>query len=130
MTDFRENYFIAREIVANELKEKYSLIESYKDEDRLTLDSSNHSVHFILYLQDGLSFSISNKGKMPLTKDSYFGHIAHGRTLKEIDVLLVYNATKFEPISKEIDGFKYKDIVRYFYICLLYFETEHPEFFY
>ena len=80
MTDFRENYFEAREIVAQELKEKYNLVESYKDDNRLTLDSSNHSIHLTFYIPDGINFLISKNGEHPLSKDSYLGHISQGKS--------------------------------------------------
>lgn len=65
MSDFRENYLKAREVVAEELKRKYNLIESYSDNDRLTLDSTNYSIHLTFYLPEGENVSISEKGKEP-----------------------------------------------------------------
>lgn len=65
MTDYRQNYLDAREIVANELKKKYNLIESHRDNDRLTLDSNTHSIHLTFYIPDGNNVSVSEKGKEP-----------------------------------------------------------------
>lgn len=63
MNNFRENYFIAREIVAQELMEKYNFIESYRDDERLTLDNANLSLHFTFYVPDGDEVYVSDKGK-------------------------------------------------------------------
>ena len=131
MNDFRENYFIARDIVAKELIEKYNLVESYKDNERLTLDSNAYSIHFIFYIPDPPEIFISKKGKLPLTKDGYFGHITNAKkTMNEIDKALKSNALKLEPLPKEIDEYHSQSILRKFQICMLYFETEYPEYFF
>jgi hypothetical protein len=129
MNDLRENYFIAREIVAKELKQRYDLVESYKDDNRITLNSTNHSIHLTFYVPDGLDFSISKKGEPALSKDSYFGHISNNKTLAEIDEVLNKNASKFEPLPKAFDEYETKVILRYFHICISFFETEYPQYF-
>jgi hypothetical protein len=75
MNDFRENYLIAREIVARELIEKYKLVESYKDNERLTLDSTNHSIHLTFYIPDGNDVFISEKGKEPAYGHSFMYYL-------------------------------------------------------
>lgn len=62
-SNFRENYFKARDNVAHELKEKYNLIESYRGSESLTLDSSNYSIHLTFCVPDGDEIYISEKGK-------------------------------------------------------------------
>lgn len=73
--DFRENYFKARELVAKELMEKYHLIESYRDNDRLTLDSNDYSVHLTFYVPDGNDVFISEKGKEPSDGHSFIHYL-------------------------------------------------------
>lgn len=63
MTDFRENYLQAREIVAEELKQKFNLIETYKEYDCITLDSSTNSIHLTFIVPDGDEIYISGKGE-------------------------------------------------------------------
>jgi len=65
MDNFRENYFVAREIVAQELIQKYNLVESYKDDDRLTLDSTNYSIHLTFNIPEGENITVSEKGREP-----------------------------------------------------------------
>jgi hypothetical protein len=60
--DFRQAYFEAREIIAQELKKKYNLIESYKEYDCITLDSSKFSIHLTFIVPDGDDVYISKKG--------------------------------------------------------------------
>jgi len=130
MDNFRENYFVAREIVARELKEKYNLVESYKDDNRLTLDGTKYSIHLTFYIPDGNNVFISEKGKEPLSKDSYFGHISGiNYTMNEIDQVLKINASKFDSLPKETHEFDTLNILRYFHICLAFFETEYPNYF-
>lgn len=71
MAEFRDNYIKAREIIADELKEKYNLVESYREYDRLTLDSTTHSIHFTFYVPDGDEVYISKKGKQPADGESF-----------------------------------------------------------
>ncbi len=130
MSDFRKNYFEAREVVAQELKEKYNLVESYKDDNRLTLDSSNHSIHLIFYVPDGINFSISKKGEHPLSKDSYFGHISQGKdNMNEIEEVLKNNASLFPVISKDLEKYEVLNNIRFFHICLAFFESEYSKYF-
>ena len=75
MTDYRENYFIAREIVANELKQKYNLIESYKDDNCLTLDSATSSIHLTFIIPDGDDVYISEKGKEWFTGKNFMYYV-------------------------------------------------------
>jgi len=63
MDNFRENYFVAREIVARELKEKYNLVESYREYDCLTLDSTANSIHLTFVIPEGDEVYITEKGK-------------------------------------------------------------------
>ncbi|MCG8573516.1 MAG: hypothetical protein MI810_01410 [Flavobacteriales bacterium] len=65
MTDFRENYLKARKIIAEEIKSKHNLVESYQDENRLTLNSSNHSIHLTFYVPDTEDIVISDIGTEP-----------------------------------------------------------------
>lgn len=69
MNNYRENYFVARNNVFAELNKKYNLIESHKDENRLTLNSSKYSIHLVLYIPDGVDLIIS-----PINREPAFGN--------------------------------------------------------
>ncbi|MCT4638612.1 MAG: hypothetical protein N4A72_13005 [Bacteroidales bacterium] len=70
--DFRQAYFEAREIIAQELKKKYNLIESFKDDNKLTLTSSKCSIHLSFNIPDGTDVSIT-KYKENDVNDSFMG---------------------------------------------------------
>jgi hypothetical protein len=63
MSNLRQNYIEAREIIANELKEKYNLVETINEYDCLTLDSNIFSIHLTFIVPDGDEVFISEKGK-------------------------------------------------------------------
>ncbi|XOV68572.1 MAG: hypothetical protein ACFHU9_05210 [Fluviicola sp.] len=90
MSDFRENYFKARDTVAKELIVKYNLEESYRDENRLTLDSTNHSIHLTFYVPDGKGLNITSKGDLPRSDMSFMAHVfmLTQDNLKEVQLLL------------------------------------------
>lgn len=71
MDDLRANYFKARDIISQELKQKYNLIETYKDNNRLTLDNNIYSFHLTLYTPDGENISISRRGEEPAYGKSF-----------------------------------------------------------
>jgi hypothetical protein len=63
MSDFRENYLKAREVIANELKEKCHFIVTTNEYDCLTIDTSTSSIHLTFIIPDGDEIYISEKGK-------------------------------------------------------------------
>lgn len=75
MSDFRENYFKARDAVAIELKKKYNFIETHRDNNRLTLDSSSRSFHLSFYLPDGKDLFITKKGELPNSNESFLAYV-------------------------------------------------------
>ena len=70
----RQEYLLAREIVAKELIEKYHLIESYRDDERLTLDGINYSIHLTFYLPDGDDVYLTKKGNLPSWDTSFYSY--------------------------------------------------------
>ena len=71
MTDYRENYLIAREIVVNELKEKYNFIVTTNQYDCLTIESFESSIHLTFIIPDGDEVYVSEKGKEWFTGKSF-----------------------------------------------------------
>lgn len=72
MNQFRDNYFKARDIIAQELKQKYKLTESYKDENNLSLDFFNFSLEITFFIPEGIDINISNH-KNEFYNDSFMG---------------------------------------------------------
>jgi hypothetical protein len=73
--EIRQEYLKARAIIANYLREKYNLIESYNDTQRLTLDSKAYSIHFIFYVPDMPEIYVSKKGTEASSNNSFMHHI-------------------------------------------------------
>ncbi len=126
----RQEYLLAREMVAKELIEKYHLIESYRDDEKLTLNSKDYSFHFTFYVPDPPLLYICKKGELPTSKDSYFGHITSmTNTIEAIDELLKKNASKLTKLSESMHEYDHRAILHGFQISLLFFKTEYPQYF-
>ncbi|UKN01174.1 hypothetical protein K6119_15700 [Paracrocinitomix mangrovi] len=69
--DYRENYLDARNIIAQSLKAKYKLHETYQDRDRLTLSNKKHSIHLTFYTPEGENISISDLNADPSNGHSF-----------------------------------------------------------
>lgn len=125
MFDLRENYLDAREVVANELKEKYGLIESYKDHERLTLDSTNYSIHLTFIVPDGDEVYISEKDEKWFTgksfKDLLFEKCPNDSTRTEMTKQI------FKGSSRHPYSFKTGEIEFTYRAKLRFLQTLFPE---
>jgi hypothetical protein len=123
--DFRQAYFEAREIIAQELKKKYNLIESFKDDNRLTLDSSKHSIHFTFYIPDGKDLNITKKGEMPDSDHSFLSYVFR---LNQNDIQKTQNNLKviFEPLDNiDEKDFYSSDVIIKSYQIEIQFLTDY-----
>lgn len=128
MSDFRDNYIKAREIIAIELKKKYNLIESYRENDRLTLDSSTHSIHLTFYVPDGDEVSISEKGKEPGYGQTFMGYF-FDKYPKIEDIEQNLKKIFTTPVKKGIDQYSVTSQYTYFKDKINFLEHEHPQLF-
>jgi len=126
--DFRENYFKARELVAKELTEKYHLIESYRDNDRLTLDSDNYSIHFTLYVPDGNDLSISEKGKHPSDGHSFMHYLFEQFPNHEESSAVLKELYKNSRATSDFD-YSVESLQDDFIIMTNFISRYHPHFF-
>jgi hypothetical protein len=125
--DFRENYFKARELVAEELIEKYHLIESYRDNDRLTLDSDNYSIHFTLFVPDGKNVSISKKGEEPSDGHSFTHYLIEKFPNAEERSIILKEASKNSRATSHFD-YSVESIQDYFMIRINLISQYYPSF--
>ena len=123
--DFRKNYLEARELVAKELKEKYNLVESYRDNDRLTLDSSNYSIHLTFFVPDGDNVSVSEKGKESGYGKSFMNIVA--QKFPKRDEMISFLKILFSD-TKPYD-YTSQTIKRKLQKKIIFFEQQFPEYF-
>jgi hypothetical protein len=128
MSEFRDNYFKAREIVADELKQKHNLVESYRDENRLTLDSSKYSIHLTFYVPDGDEISVSIKGKQPGEDgQNFMGYLFDQYPkLDDIDKALKEIFTK---LPKKASPYSIDNLYIHFNDKIRFLENHYPHFF-
>lgn len=127
--DYSKNYLDAREIVAQELIEAYGFVESYRDDERLTLDSTNYSFHLTFYVPEGDKLYVSKKSTDGLGK-SFQGLVyekypdpAHSKiVLKEIFTGLSH--------LTENESFTEFAIKESFLIKIKFLYERYPHFFY
>jgi hypothetical protein len=125
MSDFRENYFKARDNVAKELIDKYDLKESLREYDCLTLDSTSHSIHLTFVIPEGDEVYISKKGMKWTGGKSYREFLfAMYPTIEDR-----ISATKniFEGSTRENHSFKGKDIEFSFRAKILSLAQSFPD---
>ena len=128
MNDFRENYLIARGIVAKELIEKYNLIESYKDNERLTLDSTSYSIHLTFYVPDGNDVTISEKDKKPAYGHSFMYYLFEKYTKDEERTKALKELYKNSRASSHFD-FSIESIQDNLTIMTNFISNHYPHFF-
>lgn len=128
--DFRENYFKARKIVANELKERYKLVESYSDNERLTLDSSNYSIHLTFYVPDGKDLYITEKGSLPHSNNSFLAY-AFSINQNNVSKTQVTLNEIYKPMGKirEDELYLSETIIKSYRLEIEFLQRRNPEFF-
>ena len=58
-----ENYHKARDIVAKEVSEKYGLVETFRDDNLLSLKGRYASFHFRNNVREGIELCVTEHGK-------------------------------------------------------------------
>jgi len=121
MSDFREAYFKAREEFAENLKQKYNRTESHKDDNRLTLDCSNYSIHLTFDIPEGDDINVTDHNN-EFYNDSFMGLVVKKYpNTKEMGVRL-------KSLFKTIDFFdsSYEYIHSSLFKKIKFIEEEYP----
>ncbi|MFT5824029.1 MAG: hypothetical protein ACI8ZM_005295 [Crocinitomix sp.] len=127
--DYEANYHKAREVVALELVSRYGLVESYRDDYKLSLDSDEYSIHLSFYI--------------PYCDELYVSKIVDNEPLGESFRELLYNiypesenARKvlkkiFSPLKHVQESERYSEsvLIRSFLIKVSFLEDNFPQYF-
>lgn len=105
LENYQSNYLKAREVVGKELIIKHGFVESYRDDERLTLDSTNYSFHLTFHPMEGKNLYVTLKGDLPHTKDTFLAYIYNfaGKDIEKTKSLS-------SEIYKSIKGTKREDL--------------------